>query len=72
MLESKKSSNAFAEGEQEEADRVGLEILVRAGYDPEQLTAFWDRFTANQGKTGNWFTDKLGNTGGFPSAIARW
>ncbi len=62
MLESKKTSNANREDEQEEADRVGLEILVRAGYHPEELTAFWDRFTANKGKTGNWFTDTFGNT----------
>lgn len=61
LLESKKSAIAHElDEEQEEADRVGLEILVRAGYRAEAMTEFFDRFTANKGKRGNWFTDFIG------------
>ena len=53
-----------AEDSQMEADRVGLIATVRAGYSPQALADFWDRFTENKGKTGNWLTDIVGNTGG--------
>jgi WD40 repeat protein len=63
LLESKKTMSVNPEDEQEEADRVGLEILVRAGYRAEAMPEFFDRFTANKGKSGNWFTDTFGSTG---------
>ncbi len=63
MLESKKSMSIFVQQEQEEADRVGIDILVRAGYRVEAMSEFWDRFTANKGRKGNWFTDMVGATG---------
>ncbi len=52
-----------AEDNQMEADRVGLIATVRAGYSPQALADFWDRFSENKGKTGNWLTDLVGNTG---------
>jgi WD40 repeat protein len=43
--------------EQLGADRVGIEIATRAGYDPQALPAFLDRLTENKGKTGSWWSD---------------
>jgi hypothetical protein len=62
MLESKKKTTIRRDDEQGEADRVGMDILVRAGYRAEAMTEFWDRFTANKGKTGSWFSDLFGST----------
>lgn len=51
------------EGEQQlEADRIGLFAMVAAGYDPGAFSAFFDRLTETEGKTGNWFSDLFGNT----------
>jgi hypothetical protein len=51
------------EGEQQlEADRIGLFAMVAAGYDPLAFSAFFDRLTETEGKTGNWFSDLFGNT----------
>jgi len=47
---------------QQEADRVGMEAVVRAGYSPQALAEFWDRFTENKGKTGSWFSEMLMTT----------
>ena len=33
-----------------EADRLGLLYMARAGYDPRQSVAFWQRFSTYQGK----------------------
>jgi hypothetical protein len=56
MLESDKPGT-LSGGEQEEADRVGAQILVRAGYRPEAMSEFFDRFTANKGRRGSWLAD---------------
>lgn len=50
------------EENQQEADRIGVEAVVRAGYSPQALAEFWDRFTENKGKTGNWFSEMLQTT----------
>jgi predicted Zn-dependent protease len=50
------------EAQQQEADRVGLEAAVRAGYSPQALADFWDRFTENKGKTGSWFSELFEST----------
>ncbi|HKM66447.1 MAG TPA: M48 family metalloprotease [Candidatus Acidoferrum sp.] len=50
------------EKDQQEADRTGLEAVVRAGYAPQALAEFWDRFTENKGKTGSWFSEMLQST----------
>lgn len=50
------------EEEQQIADRVGLYAMMRAGYQPSQLAAFFDRFTENKGKKGNLFSDLFGLT----------
>jgi hypothetical protein len=53
---------ARSEEEQQIADRIGLYAMTRAGYQPSQLAAFFDRFTENKGKKGNVFTDIFGTT----------
>jgi len=50
------------EQEQQEADRIGLEATVRAGYSSQALADFWDRFTENEGKTGSWLSEMLQST----------
>ena len=35
-----------------EADRIGLVLMARAGYDPRQAVAFWKRFAAYQKQQG--------------------
>jgi Peptidase family M48 len=48
--------------QQLEADRVGLFAMVAAGYDPAAFSAFFDRLTESEGKTGGWFSDLFGKT----------
>jgi hypothetical protein len=50
------------EQDQQEADRIGMEAVVRAGYSPLALAEFWDRFRENKGKTGSWFSELLKTT----------
>jgi hypothetical protein len=57
------------EENQQEADRIGLEATVRAGYSPQALADFWDRFTENKGKVGSWFSELLQST---PPAAKRY
>lgn len=35
-----------------EADRIGLTLMARAGYDPRQAIPFWQRMSAQEGKAG--------------------
>src|SRR5947209_856259 len=44
------------------ADRTGLFVMMRAGYEPRRFAEFWDRLTETKGKTGNFFTDLFGTT----------
>jgi WD40 repeat protein len=50
------------EDEQQIADRIGLYVMLRAGYQPSHLADFFDRLTENKGKTGNFLTDIFGTT----------
>jgi hypothetical protein len=50
------------EEEQEIADRIGLYAMMRAGYQPSQMAAPFDRITENKGNKGNFFTDLFGVT----------
>ena len=50
------------EGHEEEADRVGLEAMAAAGYNPQSSTDFFDRLTESEGKTGSWLSDFLHTT----------
>lgn len=34
----------YSRGHETEADRIGLKYMARAGYDPRQALAFWQRF----------------------------
>ncbi len=59
---------AFQRGESHEqkeqliADQIGLYGLAAAGYDPQALSAFWDRYAETKGKTGGFLSDLFGTT----------
>lgn len=53
---------AWEEDEQRIADRIGLFVMMRAGYAPAQAARFFDRLAETQGKKGNFFTDLFGIT----------
>lgn len=42
----------FSRSNEYEADRIGLILMARAGYDPNAAVHFWERFS--QGKTASW------------------
>jgi WD40 repeat protein len=44
---------------QGEADRVGLEAVTAAGYNPQGLPDFFDRLTESGGYTGSWLSNFL-------------
>ncbi len=50
------------ERQQGEADRVALEALARAGYDPKAFVDAFDRLAELKGNTGNWWTNFWGTT----------
>ncbi len=50
------------EEHEEEADRVGLEAMAAAGYNPQSSPGAFDRVTESGGKTGNWLSDFLRTT----------
>jgi WD40 repeat protein len=50
------------EKDQMVADQVALYAMVQAGYSAESFAGFLDESMANNGKTGNWFTDAFGLT----------
>ena len=50
------------EKEQLGADRVAVYGVARAGYKPEAVVEFWDRFTESKGRKGSWISDFLGST----------
>ena len=57
-----RESAKHGEGSQEDADRVGLEAVAAAGYNPRGLPDFFDRAMELRGKTGGWLSDLLGGT----------
>jgi WD40 repeat protein len=60
----KRKSLAQADVEQEQmgADQVAIYAVARAGYSPQAVIEFWDRFTESQGKKGSWWSDYFGYT----------
>jgi WD40 repeat protein len=64
LIDSRKpSSKGRREGDdQAEADKISVEAMSRAGYDPQALPRLFDRMTQNQGETGGFFSDLFGIT----------
>jgi peptidase M48-like protein len=54
-------SRGHEDGQQLEADQIGVYALVAAGYDPKALTSFFERLTETKAK-GGWFADLFGNS----------
>src|SRR5919204_5422224 len=50
------------EGNQFEADRIGIYAMAAAGYDPQAFASLWDRLAETKGKTGGWLSDLFGTT----------
>ncbi|HEX8187317.1 MAG TPA: M48 family metalloprotease [Pyrinomonadaceae bacterium] len=50
------------EGQQYEADRIGIYSMAAAGYDPQAFVSLWNRLTDVKGKTGGWLSDLFGTT----------
>jgi WD40 repeat protein len=50
------------EGQQYEADRIGIYAMASAGYDPQAFVSLWNRLTDIKGKTGGWLSDLFGTT----------
>ena len=50
------------EGQQYEADRIGIYAMAAAGYDPQAFISMWNRLTDIKGKTGGWLSDLFGTT----------
>jgi WD40 repeat protein len=50
------------EGQQYEADRIGIYAMAAAGYDPQAFVSMWNRLTDAKGKTGGWLSDLFGTT----------
>jgi hypothetical protein len=57
-----KEKKQHGEDEQVGADHVAIELMTRAGYDPQAFPTFFDRLTENKGKTGGWWSDFLQST----------
>ena len=54
-------SRGHEDGQQLEADQIGVYALVAAGYDPKGLSSFFERLTESKAK-GGWFSDLFGKT----------
>jgi hypothetical protein len=55
-------SRGNEEHEQTGADQVAVYAVARAGYSPQAVIDFWDRFSETKGKQGNWWTDVFRTT----------
>lgn len=54
-------SRGHEDGQQLEADQIGVYALVAAGYDPNALTTFFERLTESKAK-GGWFSNLFGSS----------
>lgn len=57
-----RESEKIYERQQGEADRVALQALARAGYNPQAFVDGFDRLTELKGNTGNWWSNLWGTT----------
>jgi WD40 repeat protein len=56
------TSSGNEENEQTGADQVAVYAVARAGYSPQAVIDFWDRFAETKGKQGSWLTDVFRTT----------
>jgi len=57
-----KKMSVDGDKDQIDADQIGVFALAAAGYDPQAIVAFWDRFAQTKGNKGNFFSDWFGTT----------
>lgn len=55
-------SDKQEEREQQVADRIGMYLMARAGYNPAASVEAFDRLAGLKGNTGNFFSDLFGTT----------
>lgn len=54
------TSRSNEENEQTGADQVAVYAVARAGYSPQAVIDFWDRFVETKGNKGTWLSDFFG------------
>jgi WD40 repeat protein len=55
-------SDSREDGDQIEADRIGLFAVAAAGYDPQAHVKLFDRISGTEGRTGSFLSKMLGST----------
>ncbi len=58
----RRSKRHGEERDQLQADQIAIYAAARAGFPPQAMIEFWDRFNELHGKTGSWWSDMFGTT----------